>query len=185
MFVFKYQHWINNVFINIIAKIATRFHNAQILNDVDINVFNLQFKILNFQKPKGVFVANIEALLTKKWKMQTRVIQREINDMQIRLNASPNSAAVVASKAPETATTGDSIVKINENFQILFFVIKYLFINWKLFVQIANNKFTFINIFKFSIDYKLSINKTKYLKFKNTIEFIHKKKMFWLITWQI
>ena len=184
MFVFKHQRWINSVFINTIAEIATKSHNTQILNDVDINIFSSQFKILNFQKSKDVFVANIEALLAKKWKMQARVIQREINDMQARLDAPPSSATAVASKASKTAATGNSIVKINENLWIFFFIIKYLFINWKLFVQIANNKFIFINIFKFSIDYKLSINKTKYLKFKNTIELIHKKKMFWSMTWQ-
>ena len=47
--------------------------------------------------------------------MQTRVIQREINDMQIQLNAPPNSTTAVASKAPETAATEDSIVEIDEN----------------------------------------------------------------------
>ena len=178
MSVFKHQRWVNNVFINIIAEIATRFHNAQILNDVDINVFNSQFKILNFQKSKSVFVANIEVLLAKKRKMQTRVIQQEINDMQIRLNASPSSAAMVAPKASKTATAGNSIIKINENLWIFFLIIKYLFISQKLFTQIANNKFIFINIFKFSTVYKLLINKMKYLKFENTIEFIHKKKCF-------
>ena len=176
MFVFKHQRWINNIFINIIAKTATRFHSAQILNDADINVSNLQFKILNFQKPKSVFAADIEILLAKKWEMQTRVIQWEIDDMQTRLNTPPSSATAMAPKTSKTAATGDSIVEINENLWILFLVIKYSFINWKLFIQIANNKFTFINIFKFSINYKLSINKTKYLKFENTIEFIHKKK---------
>ena len=176
MSVFKHQHWINNVFISIIAEAATRSRSAQILNDVNINVFSSQFEILNFQKPKGVFVVNIEALLAKKRKMQTRVIQREIDDMQIQLDAPPSSATAVASKASKTAATGNSIVKINENLWIFFFIIKYLFINWKLFVQIANNKFIFINIFKFLADYKLSINKMKYLKFKNTIEFTHGKK---------
>ena len=129
MFVFKHQRRANSVFINIIAKIAIRFHSAQVLNDVDINVFNSQFKISNFQKSKGVFVANIKALLAKKWKMQTRVIQREIDDMQARLDIPPSSAAAVASKAPETAATGNSIVEINENLQIPFFIIKYLFIS--------------------------------------------------------
>ena len=98
--------------------------------------------------------------------------------MQIRLDASSNSTAAVASKPLKTAATRDSIVEINKNLQILFFIIKYSFISWKLFAQIANRKFTFINIFKFSTNYKLSINKMKYLKFENTIKFIYKKKCF-------
>ena len=134
MFIFKHQRWINNIFINIIAKIATRFYNAQTLNDVNINISSSQFEILNSQKPKDISVANIEALLAKKREMQTRVIQQEINDMQTRLDASPNSTAAVASKASETAATGDSIVKIGENLWILFFIIRYSFINWKLFI---------------------------------------------------
>ena len=175
MSVFKHQRWANNVFINIIAEAATRFRSAHVLNDADIEISNSQFEILDSQKPKGVFAANIEALLAKKRKMQARVIQQKINDMQTRLNAPPSSAAAAVSKTPETAT-GDSAVEINENLRIPFFVIKYLFISWKLFVQTVNNKFIFINIFKFSINYKLSINKTKYLKFENTIELTHKKK---------
>ena len=185
MSVFKHQCWVNNIFINIIAEIATRFRSAQALNDVNINVFSSQFEIPDFQESKDVSAANIEALLAKKREMQTRVIQRKIDDMQVWLDAPPSSTAAVASKAPKTAATGNSIVEINEDLRILFLIIKYLFISWKLFVQIANNKFIFINIFKLSIDYKLSINKMKYLKFENTIEFIHKKKMFWLITRQI
>ena len=176
MFIFKHQRWINSVFINIIAEIATKSHSAQTLNDVDINIFNSQFKIPDFQEPKGVFAADIEVLLAKKREMQTRVIQQKIDDMQTQLDAPPSSTAVMASKASETAATGNSIVEISEDFRIFFLIIKYSFISWKLFVQIANNKFIFINIFKFSIDYKLSINKMKYLKFKNTIKFIHKKK---------
>ena len=96
-------------------KITTKSHNAQILNNVNINIFNSQFKILDFQKSKGVFVANIETLLMKKQKMQTHVIQRKIDDMQIRLNAPPSSATAVVSKASKTAATEDSIIKINEN----------------------------------------------------------------------
>ena len=61
--------------------------------------------------------------------MQTRVIQQEIDDMQIRLNAPLNSTAAVALKTSKTAATGNSIVEINENFRILLFVIKYSFIN--------------------------------------------------------
>ena len=178
MSVFKHQHWANSVFISIIAGAATRSRNAQVLNDVNINVPSSQFEIPDSQEPKGVSAADIEALLAKKREMQARVIQREIDDMQTWLDAPPSSTAAVASKASKTAATGDSVVEINENPRILSFVIRYLFISWKLFVQIANNKFIFINIFKFSIDYKLSINKTKYLKFKNTIKFIHKKKCF-------
>ena len=134
MFVFKHQRWINSVFISIITGVATRFCSAQVLNDVDINVFSSQFKISDFQEFKGVSVANIEALLAKKRKMQTRVIQREIDDMQTRLDAPPSSTTAVASKASKTAATGDSNVKIDENFQIFFLIIKYSFINWKLFI---------------------------------------------------
>ena len=112
MSVFKHQRWVNSVFINTIAGVATRSRSAQALNDVDINVPSSQFKILDFQEPKGVFAADIEALLAKKREMQTRVIQREIDDMQARLDAPPSSAAAVASKAPETAATGDSAVEI-------------------------------------------------------------------------
>ena len=66
MFVFKHQCQVNSVFINIIAEIATRFYNEQILNDVDINIFNSQFKILNSQESKDVSAANIEILLAKR-----------------------------------------------------------------------------------------------------------------------
>ena len=134
MSVFKHQRRANSVSISTIAGAATRSRSAQILDDADINVFNSQFEILDFQEPKGVSAANIEALLVKKWKMQTRVIQREIDDMQVRLNAPPSSAATVTPKTPKTAATGDSVVKINENFWIFFFIIKYLFISQKLFV---------------------------------------------------
>ena len=176
MSIFKHQRRANNVFISIIAEVATRSRSAQALNDVDINVSSSQFEISNSQESKSVSVADIEVLLAKKREMQTRVIQRKIDDMQIQLNAPSSSTAAVVSKASKTAATGDLIVKIGENFRISFFVTRYLFINWKLFAQIANNKFIFINIFKLSTNYKLSINKTKYLKLENTVEFVHKKK---------
>ena len=124
MFAFKHQRRANSVFINIIARAATRFCNAHALNDANIEIPNSQFEILDFQKPKGVFAADIEALLARKRKMQTRIIQRKINDMQTRLNAPPSSATAAASKAPETAT-GDSAVKINEDFRIPPLVTKY------------------------------------------------------------
>ena len=136
MSVFKHQHWANNVFINIITRIVTRSHSAHVFNDVDIDVFNSQFKIPNFQKSKGVFVANIEILLAKKWKMQTQIIQKKINDMQVWLNVSFKSAISAASKAPKSDTTAtkNSVIEINKNFRIFFFAIKYSFISHELFV---------------------------------------------------
>ena len=115
MSVFRHQRRANSVSTSTIAGAATRSRSAQALNDADINVFSSQFEISDFQKPKGVSAANIEILLAKKRKMQTRVIQRKIDDMQTRLDVSPSSTAAVASKAPETAATGDSVVKIGED----------------------------------------------------------------------